>query len=164
MPFADYLFYPHADLHYACYPILEKSGIIGPMKRKVKITVYLPRRLYIEIHERHLGHHFSHLVSLLVEEFLKATDVRISWAEMPSRAEQREYLERKLREFLSQTGLSAEVVKRPVQEKAEPTRVQETSKEGLAPSKPEPVKEERTPPSEEDDWDDDILKRIESLW
>jgi hypothetical protein len=134
------------------------------MEKKGSILVKLPMQLYVSLHDRQLNNHISFLVSRLLEEFLKATDVRISWAEMPSRAEQREYLERKLREFLSQTGLSAEVVKRPVQEKAEPTRVQETSKEGLAPSKPEPVKEERTPPSEEDDWDDDILKRIESLW
>jgi hypothetical protein len=83
---------------------------------------------------------------------------------MPTKAEQRAYLERKVREIFSRVGISAEPPKPPVQEKKETSYVQETSKEGLAPSKPEPVKEEKTPPSEEDDWDDDILKRIESLW
>jgi uncharacterized membrane protein len=96
-----------------------------------------------------------------LEEFFKRTDVNISREEMPTKAEQREYLKRKLREFFSQTGLSTEAEKPPVQEKAEPTRVQEPPIEGFAPSKPEPVKEERP---EEDDWDDNILKRIESLW
>ena len=174
MPFADYLFYPRADLHYACYPILEKSGIIGPMKRKVKITVYLPQRLYIEIHERHLGHHFSHLVSLLVEEFLRATDVQISWAEMPSKAEQREYLERKVRELFSRAGQSTELPKSLVQERAkqvelpsEPPKpsVQGNFKEVYAGSKPEPVKEEKTPPPEDDSGDGiDILKSLDNLW
>jgi hypothetical protein len=134
------------------------------MEKKGSILVKLPMQLYISLYDRHLNNHISFLVSRLLEEFLKATDVRISWAEMPSKAEQREYLDRKLKEFLSRNGLSAEAVKPPVQEKAEPTRVQEPPKEGFAPSKSEPVKEERTPPPEEDDWDDNILKRIESLW
>jgi hypothetical protein len=152
------------------------------MGKKGSILVKLPMQLYVSLHDRQLNNHISFLVSRLLEEFLKATDVRISWAEMPSKAEQREYLERKLKEFLSRNGLSAEAVKPPVQErpkqtelpseppkppvqeKAEPTRVQEPPKEGFAPSKSEPVKEERTPPPEEDDWDDNILKRIESLW
>jgi hypothetical protein len=90
--------------------------------------VYLPRKLYVELHERQLTNHVSYLVSRLLEEFLKATDVRISWAEMPSKAEQREYLERKLKEFFSPTGQSTEPPKPPVQEKAEPPRVQEPPK------------------------------------
>ncbi len=134
------------------------------MGKKGSILVKLPMQLYVSLHDRQLNNHISFLVSRLLEEFLKATDVRISWAEMPSKAEQRKYLERKLKEFFSQTGQSTEPPKPPVQEKTEPTRVQEPPKEGFAPSKSEPVKEERTPPPEEDDWDDNILKRIESLW
>jgi hypothetical protein len=134
------------------------------MEKKGSILVKLPMELYVSLHDRQLNNHISFLVSRLLEEFLKATDVRISWAEMPTKAEQREYLERKLKEFFSQTRQSTEPPKPSVQEKKETSYVQETSKEGLAPSKPEPVKEEKTPPSEEDDWDDDILKRIESLW
>ncbi len=72
---------------------------------------------------------------------------------MPTKAEQREYLERKLREFFSQTGQYTEPPKPPVQ----------SSKEVYAPSRSRPVKQE-TPPPEEDDFGDDILKRIESLW
>jgi len=132
------------------------------MERKSKVLVYLPQELYIDLHERQLTNHVSYLVSRLLEEFLLEADVRISWAEMPTKAEQREYLERKLKEFFSQTGQSTEPPKQPVQEKTEPPRVQE-SKEVFAPSKPEPVKEEKTPPPEED-FDDDILKRIENLW
>jgi hypothetical protein len=134
------------------------------MERKAKITVYLPQRLYIEIHERHLERHFSHLVSLLLEEFLKATDVRIYWAEMPNKAEQREYIERKVRELFSRAGVSSEPPKQPVQEKTEPPRVQE-SKEVFAPSKPKPVKEEPPTPPKEDSGDDiDILKSLDNLW
>jgi hypothetical protein len=134
------------------------------MEKKGSILVKLPMQLYVSLHDRQLNNHISFLVSRLLEEFLKATDVRISWAEMPTKAEQREYLERKLKEFFSQTGQSTEPPKPSVQEKTEPTRVQETPKEVFAPSKSEPVREEKTPPSEEDDSDDDILKRIENLW
>ncbi len=114
------------------------------MEKKGRITVYLPQKLYIEIYERHLDHNFSHLVSLLVEEFIRATDVRISWAEMPSKAEQREYLEKKLREFLSQRDLPAEPPKTPVQEGVEPISSQEKGLEKPVPlaDKPEPSKEE----------------------
>jgi hypothetical protein len=133
-------------------------------KERVKCGIYLPKEIYAELYRRQLPEHFSFLVASLLEEFFKRTDISISREEMPTKAEQREYLKRKLKEFFSQTGQSTEPPKQPVQEKMEPTYVQETSKEGLAPSKPEPVKEERTPPSEKDDWDDDILKRIESLW
>jgi len=82
---------------------------------------------------------------------------------MPTKAEQREYLKRKLKEFFSQTGQSTEPPKPPVQEKTEPTRVQEPPKEVFAPSKSEAVKEERTTPSE-DESEEDILKRIDNLW
>jgi hypothetical protein len=142
------------------------------MEKKTKVLVYLPRKLYVELHERQLTNHVSYLVSRLLEEFLKATDVRISWTEMESKAEQREYLERRLREFLSRNGLSAEAVKSPVQERtkqaeppAEPPKssVQEPPKEVYAVSKSKPVKEEPPPPPEEDN-DIDILKSLENLW
>jgi hypothetical protein len=107
---------------------MKRSVIICLMEKKGKITVYLPQKLYIEIYERHLEHHFSHLVSLLVEEFIRDTDARISWAEMPSKAEQREYLEKKLREFLSQRDLPAEPPKPPVQEGMEPISSQEINR------------------------------------
>ena len=136
------------------------------MERKSKVLVYLPRKLYIELHERQLTNHVSYLVSRLLEEFLKATDVQISWEEMETKTEQREYLERKLREFFSQTGQSTEPPQPPVQEKTEPTSVQEAPKEVYTVSKPKPAKEEPpTPPKEEDSGDDiDILKSIDNLW
>jgi hypothetical protein len=143
------------------------------MEKKGKITVYLPQKLYIEIYERHLEHHFSHLVSLLVEAFLKNTDIRISWADMPNKAEQREYLERKLGEFLSRNGLSTEAVKPPVQEKPKQTDLpSEPPKPPAQPpsahvqetSKPEPIKEEKATPPEDVDLDYDLLKKIESFW
>ena len=105
------------------------------------------------------------MVSLLVEEFIRATDVRISWAEMPSKAEQREYLERKLKEFFSQTGQSTEPPKPSVQESTEPTYVQERPKDVVESAKPEPVKGERTaPPKEDVELNEEVLKRIENLW
>ncbi len=136
------------------------------MEKKERITIYLPQKLYIEIFDRHLEHQFSYLVALLVEEFIRATDARIIWAEMPSKAEQRAYLERKVKELFSRNGQSAEPPNPPVQEKTEPPKpsVQEPPKEVVSPSKPEPIKEEKTPPPEEDDFNDDILKKLESFW
>jgi len=133
-------------------------------KEKVKFGVYLPKEIYAELYRRQLPEHFSFLVASLLEEFFKRTDISISREEMLTKAEQREYLKRKLKEFFSQTGQSTEPPNLPVQEKAEPTYVQETSKEGIAPSKPEPAKEEPPTPTKEDDFDYDLLKRIESLW
>lgn len=125
----------------------------------------LPMQLYVSLHDRQLSNHISFLVSRLLEEFLKATDVRISWAEMPTKAEQREYLERKLKEFFSRTGQSTEPPNPPVQEKAEPTRVQEPPKEGYTISKPKSAKEEPPTPPKEDSGDDiDILKSLDNLW
>jgi hypothetical protein len=150
---------------------------------KVRIRTYLPRKVYVELHKRHMYDHLPFLLAFLLEEFLE-TGVRISWEEMPNKAEQREYLERKLREFLSRNGqppvqerpkraeLSSEPSKPPAQERKEASYVQEKPKPSvqekspptyLQEPKPEPVKEE-TSPSKEDDWDDNILKRIESLW
>ncbi|MFZ8786936.1 hypothetical protein [Thermocrinis sp.] len=134
-------------------------------KEKVKFGVYLPKEIYAELYRRQLPEHFSFLVASLLEEFFKRTDISISREEMPTKAEQREYLKRKLKEFFSQTGQSTEPPKQPVQEKTEPPRVQE-SKEVYAVSKPEPVKEEpSTPPKEENSGDDiDILKSLDNLW
>ncbi len=163
------------------------------MEKKSKVLVYLPRKLYIEVHERQLTNHVSYLVSRLLEEFLKAADVRISWTEMESKAEQREYLERKLKEFLSRNGLSAKVVQPPVQEPPKPTElpaeppkppVQEVPhltnlppeppktavqsppppKEGYTPPKPEPVKESPPTSSDYEGLNQELLRKIESLW
>jgi len=134
------------------------------MERKSKVLVYLPQELYIDLHERQLTNHVSYLVSRLIEEFLQATDVRISWAEMPTKAEQREYLERKLKEFFSQTGQSTEPPNPPVQEKTEPTRVQEPPKEVVAPSQPEPMKESPLTSSDYEGLNQELLRKIESLW
>jgi hypothetical protein len=57
--------------------------------------------------------------------------VCISWEEIPNKAEQREYLERKSREFLSQTGLSTEADKAPVQEKQNTPMCKKDSKRSL---------------------------------
>jgi outer membrane biosynthesis protein TonB len=143
------------------------------MEKKTKVLVYLPRKLYIELHERHLTNHVSYLVSRLLEEFLK-TGVRISWAEIPTKEEQREYLERKLEEIFSRTGLSTEPSKPslpteppkpPVQGRTEPIHMQERPKDDYSATKPEPVKEERTAPSKEDESSDiDILKSLDNLW
>ncbi len=163
------------------------------MEKKERITVYLPQKLYIEIFDRHLEHQFSYLVALLVEEFIRATDARIIWAEMPSKAEQREYLERKLREFLSRNGLSTKAVQPPVQEPPRPTElpsqppkpsVQEVPhltslppeppktaeqsppppKEGYTPPKPEPVKESPPTSSDYEGLNQELLRKLESFW
>lgn len=134
-------------------------------KEKVKFGVYLPKEIYAELYRRQLPEHFSFLVACLLEEFFKRTDISISRAEMPTKAEQREYLERKLKEFFSRTGQSTEPPNPPVQEKAEPTRVQEPPKEGYTISKPKSAKEEPPTPPKEDSGDDiDILKSLDNLW
>jgi len=134
-------------------------------KERVKFGVYLPKEIYAELYRRQLPEHFSFLVACLLEEFFKRTDINISREEMLTKAEQREYLKRKLREFFSQTGQSTEPPTPPVQEKTEPTRVQEPPKEVYAVSKPEPAKEEPpTPPKEESVGGLDILKSLDNLW
>jgi hypothetical protein len=136
-------------------------------KEKVKFGIYLPKEIYAELYRRQLPEHFSFLIACLLEEFFKRTDLSISREEMPTRAEQREYLKRKVREFFSQTGPSAEVPKPPVQEKTEPTYVQEPKKEDFTPANSKPIQQQSPPPPEGDrdlDLDDDLLKRIESLW
>jgi hypothetical protein len=125
-------------------------------KERVKFGVYLPKEIYAELYRRQLPEHFSFLVACLLEEFFKRTDISISREEMPTRAEQREYLKRKLKEFFSQTGQSTEPPKPSVQERP---------KDVFESAKPEPVKGERTAPPKEDlELDEEVLKRIENLW
>jgi len=128
--------------------------------------VKLPMQLYVSLHDRQLSNHISFLVSRLLEEFLKATDVRISWAEMPSKAEQREYLEKKLKEFLSRSGLYAQEPPKPsVQERRETSYVHKPPKEVYTAPTPQPVKEEKmSSPKEDLELDEEVLKRIESFW
>jgi hypothetical protein len=133
-------------------------------KERVKCGIYLPKEIYAELYRRQLPEHFSFLVACLLEEFFKRTDISISREEMPTKAEQREYLKRKLKEFFSQTGQSAETPKPPVQERTESTYVQEKPKDVFVSAKPEPVKEETPTPPKEEDLDEDVLKRIENLW
>jgi hypothetical protein len=125
-------------------------------KERVKFGIYLPKEIYAELYKRQLPEHFSFLVACLLEEFFKRTDISISREEMPTRAEQREYLKRKLKEFFSQTGQSTEPPKPSVQERP---------KDVFESAKPEPVKGERTAPPKEDlELDEEVLKRIESFW
>lgn len=106
--------------------------------------MYLPWKLYIELHERQLTNHISYLFSRFLEEFLK-TGVRISWMELPTRTEQRKYLERKLEEIFSRAGVSTEPPKPPVQESTEPSHVQGSSKSTEIPTEsPKPPVQERT--------------------
>jgi hypothetical protein len=142
-------------------------------KDRFKCGIYLPKEIYAELYRRQLPEHFSFLVACLLEEFFRKTDVNISREEMPSKAEQRAYLERKVRELFSRDGASDELPKPPVQEKpkqtelpAEPPKpsiksppsyVQETPKKSV------PVKEEKASPPDVD-LDEDILKKIESFW
>jgi len=69
-------------------------------EEKVKIGVYLPKKLYAELRERQLYDHASFLFTRLLEEFFK-TDVRISWSTLTNRKDQRKFLEQKLQEFFS---------------------------------------------------------------
>ena len=131
-------------------------------KEKVKFGVYLPRELYAELYRRQLPEHFSFLVACLLEEFFKRTDISISREEMPTRAEQREYIEKKVKELFSRSGVSTKPPKPPVQEKKETFYVQEPPKEVFTPP-PKPVKQETPPPPEGDD-DIDILKSLDNLW
>jgi hypothetical protein len=143
-------------------------------KERVKLGIYLPKEIYAELYKRQLPEHFSFLVACLLEEFFKRTDISISREEMPTRAEQREYLKRKLKEFFSRSGLYAQgSPKPPVQERRETSYVQEppsppmreTPKETYTTLNPQPVKEEKTPSTREDlELDEEVLRRIESFW
>jgi hypothetical protein len=123
------------------------------MGKKGSLLVKIPMHLYVSLHDRQLTNHISFLVSYLLEEFLNASDVRISWAEMPSKSEQREYLKRKLEEFCSRTGIPTEPPKPSFQEKAEPTYaeppkspVQERMETAYMQDPRPPVQERAEPP------------------
>jgi len=143
------------------------------MERKSKVLVYLPRTLYIQLHERQLTNHVSYLVSRLLEEFLMAADVRISWAEMPSKTEQRQYLEQKLQEFLSGT-IKGSPPQESSLEKAEENSLRETvsslSEVNREEVKTEKEKKEEKKTEEEEPWDSEerriaeFLKRFEQFW
>jgi len=109
------------------YRIPKKIQILHcPMKKdKIKWGLYLPKEMYAELYRRQLSEHFSFLVACLLEEFLTRTDVSISREEMPTKAEQREYLKRKLREFFSGT-LKGEYPQGKILEKVKEKSLAET--------------------------------------
>jgi hypothetical protein len=131
------------------------------MGKKGSILVKLPMDLYVSLHDRQLNSHISFLVSRLLEEFLKAADVRISWATMPSKTEQRRYLDQKLQEFLS-GKLKGEYPQERILEKAEEPSLIETVS-----SSPEVKKEEKKEEEEMREIDrrkEEFLKRYEQFW
>jgi hypothetical protein len=74
-------------------------------KKKVRVHASIPKRLYAEIHERHLYGHVSFLVACLLEEFLEfleRTDGGASLEKLPTKLDQELYLTRKLEEFFSE--------------------------------------------------------------
>jgi hypothetical protein len=105
-------------------------------KDKVKCGIYLPKEIYAELYRRQLPEHFSFLVACLLEEFFKRTDISISREEMPTRAEQRAYLEKKVRELFSRAGATTELPKPPVQERMESAYMQERFSQRETPAEP----------------------------
>jgi hypothetical protein len=74
-------------------------------KKKVSVRASIPKRLYVEIHERHLYGHVSFLVACLLEkflEFLERTDGEASLEKLPTKLDRELYLTRKLEEFFSE--------------------------------------------------------------
>jgi hypothetical protein len=134
------------------------------MGKKGSILVKLPMQLYVSLHDRQLNSHISFLVSRLLEEFLKAADVRISWATMPSKTEQRRYLDQKLQEFLSGT-LKGEYPQERILEKTETVpsspevKKEEKKEEGRAEDRKEMEDEELRRKRKEE-----FLKRYEQFW
>jgi hypothetical protein len=138
-------------------------------KDKVRIRTYLPRKVYVELHKRYMYDHLPFLLAFLLEEFLE-TGVHISWEEMPTKAEQKQYLERKLREFLS-GKLKGEYPQERILEKAEEKSLTET-----VPSSPEVKKEEKKEEVRAEDREEmedeelrrkrkeEFLKRYEQFW
>jgi hypothetical protein len=141
-------------------------------KDKVKCGIYLPKEIYAELYRRQLPEHFSFLVACLLEEFFKRTDVSICREEMPTRAEQRAYLERKVRELFSRAELSTEPPKPPVQERMESAYMQERFSQRETPAEPprppvqEPSKDNHPSSLGGGEWelDQEVIKRLESLW
>jgi hypothetical protein len=95
----------------------------GKKEEKVRIRIYLPKELYAELRERQLYDHASFLFARLLEEFFK-TDVRISWSTLTNRKEQREFLEKKLQEFLSRAPQSLPKQEQQVGKQIEQTKQQ----------------------------------------
>jgi len=165
---------PFSLLSY-CHVVLLTtiSVIIGLMKEgRVRIRTYLPQKVYVELHKRYMYDHLPFLLALFLEEFLE-TGVSISWEEMPTKAEQKQYLEQKLREFLSGT-----IKGRPPQESSS-KKAKENSLREAVPSlseanreevKTEKEKEEEKKTEEEELWDSEerrkaeFLKRFEQFW
>jgi len=132
-------------------------------KDKVRVRTYLPRKVYVELHKRYMYDHLPFLLEFLLEGFLE-TGVHISWEEMPTKAEQKQYLERKLREFLS-GKVKGEYPQERILEKAE-----------TVPSSPEVKKEEKKEEVRAEDREEmedeelrrkrkeEFLKRYEQFW
>jgi hypothetical protein len=131
-------------------------------KERFKCGVYLPKEIYAELYRRQLPEHFSFLVACLLKEFFKRTDVNIPRDEMPTKAEQREYLKRKIQELFSGT-LKGEYPQERISEKAEEKSLTET-----VPSSPEVKKEEKKEEEEPLDSEErrkaEFLKRYEQFW
>jgi hypothetical protein len=142
------------------------------MEKKTKVLVYLPHRVYVELHERRLTNHVSYLVSRFLEELLKA-GVHISWEDMPTKAEQRQYLDQKFQELFSGTLKGFEEPQERILEKPKEPSLTET-----VPSSPEVKKEEKKEEEEvraedrkeiEDEElrrkrKEEFLKRYEQFW
>jgi len=92
-------------------------------KERARVTIYLPKELYAEVHERHLSEHLSFLIASFLREFFK-TDVRISWDTLTSKKEQREFLEKKLQEFFSRAPQSLPKQEQQVGKQIEQTKQQ----------------------------------------
>jgi hypothetical protein len=74
-------------------------------EKKFRVGVSIPKRLYIELHERNLHGHVSFLAAAFLKEFLEfleRTDAKASLEKLPTKLDQELYLTRKLEEFLSE--------------------------------------------------------------
>jgi len=142
-------------------------------KESLKCGIYLPKGIYAELYRRQLPEHFSFLVACLLEEFFKRTDVSISREEMPTKAEQREYLKRKLQELFSGT-IEGSPPQESSSKKAEENSLRETvsslSEANREEVKTEKEKKEEEKTEEEEPWDSEerrkaeFLKRYEQFW
>jgi hypothetical protein len=131
------------------------------MEKKTKVLVYLPHRVYVELHERRLTNHVSYLVSRFLEELLKA-GVHISWAEMPTKTEQRRYLDQKFQELFSGKVIGFEEPQERILEKAEEPSLTETVSSSPEVKKEEKKEEEEV--GEKDRKKEEFLKRYDQFW
>jgi hypothetical protein len=152
---------------YTDFLLFKLSVIINLMKKeKIKWGLYLPKEIYAELYRRQLPEHFSFLVACLLEEFFKRTDISISREEMLTKAEQREYLKRKLQEFFSGTikGGPERVSKKTEEDSwKEPTS---SSPEVKKEEKKEEVRAEDREEMEDEELrrKEEFLKRYEQFW